>query len=262
MLVYDLRIVTTKTSWRISERCEELSIGSDADLCGLKWRRLSTEHSSAVGGGAEPLSEPVLWSFAKCLAADLLCVWRRVAKPEHQHRRELWLFWYGEEPDLSGLVSPELSAKEYFFPVGTLEVVRVASALSSRPCPGVLVVPRCDASPRPRSFSPRHERQPGCRATYFSSLASPAGFRLGCQNNAATFALMPALPRRRRGDADCRAYACAPPPPLRLASYAASPSSVAHLATSPPLGAASRPPPCLLAYPFYSGPGGSSGVVY
>ncbi|KAL1428377.1 hypothetical protein MTO96_002758 [Rhipicephalus appendiculatus] len=84
-----------------------------ADLCGLKWRRLSTEHSSpAVGGGAEPLSEPVLWSFAKCLAADLLCVWRRVARPEHQHRRELWLFWYGEEPDLSGLVSPELSDTE------------------------------------------------------------------------------------------------------------------------------------------------------
>ncbi|KAL3227705.1 hypothetical protein MRX96_003672 [Rhipicephalus microplus] len=78
-----------------------------ADLCGLKWRRLSTEHPSP--GGAEPLSEPVLWSFAKCLAADLLCVWRRVARPEHQHRRELWLFWYGEEPDLSGLVSPELS---------------------------------------------------------------------------------------------------------------------------------------------------------
>lgn len=85
-----------------------------ADLCGLKWRRLSTEHSSsAVGGGVEPLSEPVLWSFAKCLAADLLCVWRRVARPEQQqHRRELWLFWYGEEPDLSGLVSPELNDTE------------------------------------------------------------------------------------------------------------------------------------------------------
>lgn len=86
-----------------------------ADLCGLKWRRLSTEHSSSSvgsGGGVEPLSEPVLWSFAKCLAADLLCVWRRVARPEQPHRRELWLFWYGEEPDLNGLVSPELTDTE------------------------------------------------------------------------------------------------------------------------------------------------------
>ncbi|XP_077510502.1 mediator complex subunit skuld isoform X2 [Amblyomma americanum] len=83
-----------------------------ADLCGLKWRRLSTEHSSSSVGGVDPLSEPVLWSFAKCLAADLLCVWRRVTRPEQPHRRELWLFWYGEEPDLAGLVSPELSDTE------------------------------------------------------------------------------------------------------------------------------------------------------
>ncbi|CAN7987204.1 unnamed protein product [Ixodes hexagonus] len=93
-----------------------------ADLCGLKWRRLSSEqqgHSLGPHGGsggscsaAEPLSEPVLSSFAKCLAADLLCVWRRVARPELPHRRELWVFWYGEEPDLAGLVSPELNDTE------------------------------------------------------------------------------------------------------------------------------------------------------
>lgn len=93
-----------------------------ADLCGLKWRRLSSEqqgpslggggpHRGGGGGAADPLSEPVLSSFAKCLAADLLCVWRRVARPELPHRRELWVFWYGEEPDLAGLVSPELNGE-------------------------------------------------------------------------------------------------------------------------------------------------------
>lgn len=64
------------------------------------------------GAAADPLSEPVLSSFAKCLAADLLCVWRRVARPELPHRRELWVFWYGEDPDLGGLVAPELSDTE------------------------------------------------------------------------------------------------------------------------------------------------------
>jgi hypothetical protein len=28
--------------------------------------------------------------------------------------KELWIFWYGEEPDLSGLVSPELIAAGEF----------------------------------------------------------------------------------------------------------------------------------------------------
>ncbi|EEC16787.1 hypothetical protein IscW_ISCW022895 [Ixodes scapularis] len=106
------------TGQRHSRSCASWS--STADLCGLKWRRLSSEQQGpSLGGGgphrggggvaADPLSEPVLSSFAKCLAADLLCVWRRVARPELPHRRELWVFWYGEEPDLAGLVSPELN---------------------------------------------------------------------------------------------------------------------------------------------------------
>jgi len=34
--------------------------------------------------------------------------------------KELWIFWYGEEPDLSGLVSPELIAcGEYIFTAET-----------------------------------------------------------------------------------------------------------------------------------------------
>ncbi|KAG8224145.1 hypothetical protein J437_LFUL005479 [Ladona fulva] len=142
------------------------------DLCGIKWRKLlyagdsPPASSSGFPGStpvaqpqADPLEDPVLASFSKCLAADILCVWRRVPTP-NGHRgggglnssgffssldpgsvaaltnfqrplqqqglsscnstsdpplalhaaKELWIFWYGEEPDLSGLVSPQLLA--------------------------------------------------------------------------------------------------------------------------------------------------------
>lgn len=83
----------------------------------------------------DPLEDPVLSSYAKCLAGDILCVWRRVAAPKPEPdptgnifdiglpvnggsvthpplsltaAKELWLFYYGEEPDLTGMLSPEL----------------------------------------------------------------------------------------------------------------------------------------------------------
>lgn len=96
----------------------------------------------AGGFGGTPLEDPVLSSFSRCLAGDILCVWRRVAATPAASAggpatasgpgpgifelgiapspappplsltaaKELWIFWYGEEPDLSGLVSPELIA--------------------------------------------------------------------------------------------------------------------------------------------------------
>lgn len=91
----------------------------------------------AGGFGGTPLEDPVLSSFSRCLASDILCVWRRVAATPPSGTsgagggsifdlgiapspappplsltaaKELWIFWYGEEPDLSGLVSPELIA--------------------------------------------------------------------------------------------------------------------------------------------------------
>jgi len=121
------------------------------DLCGIKWRKLVCGDCNFT---SEPLDDPVLASFSRCLAGDILCVWRRVATQQpasatgphsanqsagslfdsiglppglggpgpaaggqNQHpplslhaAKELWIFWYGEEPDLSGLVSPELIA--------------------------------------------------------------------------------------------------------------------------------------------------------
>lgn len=110
-----------------------------------------------VGGGlgewgepgnppSDPLEDPVLSSYVKCISADMLCVWRRVVAPtsrspgdmfdqlgltgppppppQMSHHpplslaaaKELWIFWYGEEPDLSSLVAPELlSAGKYLF---------------------------------------------------------------------------------------------------------------------------------------------------
>ncbi|CAG2113764.1 unnamed protein product, partial [Medioppia subpectinata] len=92
-----------------------------ADLCGIKWRRLTCESSCS-----EPLEDPVLSSYSKCLAADQLCVWRRVKSQsdnglnggskfgadnnnQNAFAKELWVFWYGEEPDFNDLVNSELS---------------------------------------------------------------------------------------------------------------------------------------------------------
>ncbi|KAK6638176.1 hypothetical protein RUM44_008604 [Polyplax serrata] len=108
---------------------------TETDLCGIKWRKLVHGES---GFTPEPSEDPILSSFSRCLAADILCVWRRVATAappsadingglfdnialqqtapvKHPSlslhaAKELWIFWYGEEPDLSGLVSPELLA--------------------------------------------------------------------------------------------------------------------------------------------------------
>lgn len=80
----------------------------------------------------EPLNDPILRSYARCLRENILSVWRRVAnkssidafqtglyepRPPNsvmhpplslRTAKELWIFWYGEEPDLHELLVPEL----------------------------------------------------------------------------------------------------------------------------------------------------------
>lgn len=104
-----------------------------ADLCGIKWKKLVLNERPLATG--DPLDDPVLRSYTKCLAKDILCVWRRVSQHKNDldqtgglgmfdisqigtsvihpplsltAAKELWIFWYGEEPDLTDLVSPEL----------------------------------------------------------------------------------------------------------------------------------------------------------
>ena len=103
-------------------------------MCGIKWKKLVLNERPLATG--DPLDDPVLRSYTKCLAKDILCVWRRVSQHKNDldqtgglgmfdisqigctsvihpplsltAAKELWIFWYGEEPDLTDLVSPEL----------------------------------------------------------------------------------------------------------------------------------------------------------
>nr|XP_045597033.1 mediator of RNA polymerase II transcription subunit 13-like isoform X1 [Procambarus clarkii] len=123
------------------------------DLCGIKWRVYVWDNPGGVGGGCgggvgggvgsgggvgptDPFEDPVLVSYARMIAADVLCVWRRswrgpqdhislspqqahhYAHHHQQHHslrhspKELWVFWYGDDPDLSNLLAPELRKSE------------------------------------------------------------------------------------------------------------------------------------------------------
>ncbi|MEQ2207174.1 hypothetical protein XENOCAPTIV_008314, partial [Xenoophorus captivus] len=81
-----------------------------ADLTGIKWRRFVWQ-----GPTSSPIlfpvteEDPILCSFSRCLAADVLSVWRRHHTPG---RRELWLFWWGDDPSFAELIHNELSSEE------------------------------------------------------------------------------------------------------------------------------------------------------
>ena len=67
-------------------------------------------------------------SYSKCIAANHLAVWRRV-KSDNAHdstgnpqlnsyvhyKKELWIFWYGEDPNFNELVSSNLQSTNFFF---------------------------------------------------------------------------------------------------------------------------------------------------
>lgn len=80
-----------------------------ADLTGIKWRRFVWQ-----GPTSSPIlfpvteEDPILCSFSRCMAADVLSVWRR---HHTQGRRELWLFWWGDDPSFAELIHNELSSE-------------------------------------------------------------------------------------------------------------------------------------------------------
>lgn len=103
------------------------SLSLKTDLCGIRWRKFVF-----VDPVSEPLKDPILRSYARCLREDILCVWRRISskkvdtfnpnnlydtRPQNsvtfpplslKTSKELWIFWYKEEPDLNELLVPEL----------------------------------------------------------------------------------------------------------------------------------------------------------
>ena len=82
------------------------------DLKAIKWKKWTAESNYCI----DPLEDPVLKAYSRCIQADILCVWRRSAKSQTDKpvdhlscKKELWVFWYGDEPaNLSNLLSPEL----------------------------------------------------------------------------------------------------------------------------------------------------------
>lgn len=104
-----------------------MCVCDQTDLCGIRWRKFAF-----IEPVHEPLNDPILRSYSRCLRENILCVWRRVAnkssidafqtgiyepRPPNsvthpplslRTAKELWIFWYGDEPNLHELLVPEL----------------------------------------------------------------------------------------------------------------------------------------------------------
>lgn len=106
--------MTTTANWVANgaslEDCHS-NIFSLAELTGIKWRCYSFRGGGEYGPviSAPAQDDPVLRSFMRCVQANLLCVWRRKIKPD---AKELWIFWWGEEPNLSDVIHHELEVAE------------------------------------------------------------------------------------------------------------------------------------------------------
>uniref|UniRef100_A0A673X989 Mediator of RNA polymerase II transcription subunit 13 n=1 Tax=Salmo trutta TaxID=8032 RepID=A0A673X989_SALTR len=107
--------MTTAANWVANgaslEDCHS-NLFSLAELTGIKWRcytfRGGGEYGPVISAPAQ--DDPVLRSFMRCVQANLLCVWRRKVKPD---AKELWIFWWGDEPNLSDVIHHELEGDEH-----------------------------------------------------------------------------------------------------------------------------------------------------
>ncbi|KAM4635777.1 mediator of RNA polymerase II transcription subunit 13-like [Polymixia lowei] len=106
--------MTTAANWVANgaslEDCHS-NIFSLAELTGIKWRCYSFRGGGEYGPviSAPAQDDPVLRSFMRCVQANLLCVWRRKVKPD---AKELWIFWWGDEPNLCDVIHHELEVAE------------------------------------------------------------------------------------------------------------------------------------------------------
>uniref|UniRef100_A0A5S6Q3U5 Mediator of RNA polymerase II transcription subunit 13 n=1 Tax=Trichuris muris TaxID=70415 RepID=A0A5S6Q3U5_TRIMR len=87
------------------------------ELNGLKWCRWCSSNSSMIFN--DVADDPVLCAYGRCVTQGYLCVWRR-SPPVHTSNKidlrlaaekELWVFWYGDEPDW-GLLCTSLTKIE------------------------------------------------------------------------------------------------------------------------------------------------------
>lgn len=152
---------------------------TQTDLCGIRWRKIAF-----IEPVHEPLNDPILRSYARCLRENILCVWRRVAskssldafqtglyepRPPNsvthpplslRTAKELWIFWYGDQPDLNELLVPELLRASgecllFLFVVGKLLFVDSAKIAacqtvqsSANNCYSAFISMACVALPR------------------------------------------------------------------------------------------------------------------
>lgn len=56
------------------------------------------------------VDDPILVTHAKCIAEGILCSWKRRFGPKQQPIKELWIFWFENEPppNLKSLISRDL----------------------------------------------------------------------------------------------------------------------------------------------------------
>lgn len=100
------------------------------DLCGLKWRK----YIYNVACRATFEEDPVLKSFSLALGHDILCAWRRSPSTGCQassdpnsisSAKELWVFWFGDDPNLQGIVSGELKGEFFTYTKGGPDCMEV-----------------------------------------------------------------------------------------------------------------------------------------
>lgn len=87
------------------------------ELNGLRWKCLTTPRNhtfqavSSLLAGDQIEKDPVLRAYGECLNQGILCAWRRKPRgncnaqdvsqdptPQVEAQKELWIFWYSEEP--------------------------------------------------------------------------------------------------------------------------------------------------------------------
>lgn len=107
-----------------------------AEINGLKW----CKYTGAPCTLDRPLDDPVLVSFANALESNVLCSWRHSPSCTTQRlnqgltcsesAKELWLFWYGDDPRTINIVDSSLKGWSGSSVITVLHFLGLAEAFS------------------------------------------------------------------------------------------------------------------------------------